>query len=78
MDGPPPPRELPLGKTVLLLVVGGEDDDTVVAVTDADEGLGGLIGRIEADMVLGISCCAVLPAGFWVQERRRLIVGIIN
>lgn len=59
MDGPPPPRELPLGKTVLLLVVGGEDDDTVVVVTDADEGRGGLIGRIEADMVLGISrlCC---------------------
>lgn len=64
MDGPPPPRELPLGKTVLLLVVGGEDDDTVVAVTDADEGLGGLIGRIEADMVLGISCCAVCQRFF--------------
>lgn len=59
MDGPPPPRELPLGKAVLLLVVGGEDDDTVVAVTEADEGWGGLIGRIEADMVLCISSCAV-------------------
>lgn len=65
VDGPPPPpRELPLGKTVLLLVVGGEDDDTVVAVTDADEGRGGLIGRIEADMVLGMSRLLVLCQSF--------------
>jgi hypothetical protein len=45
---------------LLLVVVGGEDDDTVVAVTDADEGRGGLIGRIEADMVSWASppgCC---------------------
>lgn len=77
MDGPPPPRELPLGKAVLLLVVGGEDDDTVVAVTDADEGRGGLIGRIEADMVLGITGCAVCQR-FWAQERRRLLSGYRN
>lgn len=76
MDGPPPPRELPLGKTVLLLVVGGEDDDTVVAVTDADEGLGGLIGRIEADMVLGSSRAVLFASNLGCRrERGRLLSG---
>ena len=36
----------------LLLVVGGDDDDTVVVVTDAEDGCGGLMGRIEADIML--------------------------
>lgn len=63
MDGPPPP----------LLVVGGEDDDTVVAVTEGDAGWGGLIGRIEADMVLGISGCAVCQRLIWMQERGLLL-----
>lgn len=43
MDGPSP---------ALLFVVGGEEDDTVVVVTDAEDGWGGLMGRIDADMIL--------------------------
>lgn len=45
MDGPSP-------VLLLLLVVGGEEDETVVVVTDADDGCGGLMGRIEEDMML--------------------------
>lgn len=45
MDGPSP-------VLLLLLVVGGEEDDTVVVVTDAEDGCGGLMGRIDADMML--------------------------
>lgn len=41
MDGPSP---------LLLLVVGGEGDETVVVVTEAEDGCGGLMGRIDADM----------------------------
>lgn len=45
MDGPSP-------VLLLLFVVGGEDDETVVVVTDAEDGCGGLIGRIDEDMML--------------------------
>ena len=37
---------------MLLCVVGGEEEETVVVVTDAEDGCGGLMGRIDADMTI--------------------------